>query len=229
VSGPRVWLDMDQAALDAAYDQSAYAPNREQITGRYATNSEAVRARLGAPRRLAYGPTPIEALDLYPTGRDGAPILVLIHGGAWRAGAAKHYAFAAELFVHAGAHFVVPDFAAVQDVCGSLMPMVEQVRRAVTWVYRNAASFGGDPNRLYVGGHSSGGHLAGVVLTTDWAKDFDLPRDIVKGGLCSSGMFDLKPVRLSARSRYVAFTDEMEQALSQLRHLDTLNAPVIVG
>jgi len=220
---------MDQAALDAAYDQRAYAPNQPQITGRYATNSEAVRARLGAPRRHAYGPTAIEALDLYPTKRDGAPVLVLIHGGAWRGGAAKNYAFAAELFVHAGAHFVVPDFAAVQDVGGSLMPMTEQVRRAVAWVYRNAASFGGDPNRLFVGGHSSGGHLAGVVLTTDWAKDFDLPPDIVKGGLCSSGMFDLKPVRLSARSRYVAFTDEMEQALSPLRHLDTLNAPVIVA
>src|SRR5712671_6978851 len=65
VKGPRVWLDMDQAELDAAYDQSVYAPNLQQIVGRYATNSEAVRARLGAPRRYAYGPTPIEALDVY--------------------------------------------------------------------------------------------------------------------------------------------------------------------
>ena len=76
------------------------------------------------------------------------------------------------------------------------MPMAEQVRRAVAWVRRNAQSFGGDPERIYVSGHSSGGHLAGVVLTTDWRKDFDLPADTVKGGLCCSGMFDLKPVRL---------------------------------
>jgi arylformamidase len=96
-------------------------------------------------------------------------------------------------------------------------------------VARNARSFGGDPDRLYVSGHSSGGHLAGVVLTTDWRKDFGLPADVVKGGLCCSGLYDLKPVRLSARSSYVKFTDEVEQALSSQRHLDQLTAPVIVA
>src|SRR3989454_11631968 len=207
VKGPRVWLDLDQAELDAAYDQSVYAPNLEQIVGRYATNSEAVRARLGAPRRYAYGPTPIEALDVYTTKRPNATINVFIHGGAWRTSVAKDNAFAAELFVNAGAHYVVPDFAWVQDVGGSLLPMVDQVRRAVAWVYRNAATFGGDPSRLFISGFSSGAHLAGVVLTTDWVKDFGSPADMIKGGLCCSGMYDLRPVRLSARSRYVKFTD----------------------
>ena len=229
VKGPRVWLDMDQAELDAAYDQSVYAPNLRQIIQRYVTNSEGVRARLGAPQRHAYGATPIEELDIYTTKRPNAPINIFIHGGAWRVGLAKEYAFAAELFVHAGAHLVLPDHVWVQDAGGNLIPLAEQVRRAVAWVYRNAHSFGGNPNRIYVSGHSSGAHLAGVVLTTDWPKDFNLPADIIKGGLCCSGMFDLKPVRLSARSRYVKFTDETEQALSSQRQLDKLHAPVIVA
>jgi arylformamidase len=229
VRGPNVWLDLDQKELDDAYDQSVYAPNQRQITGRYATNSEAVRARLGAPRRFAYGPTDIEGLDVYMTRQPNAPINVFIHGGAWRGGLAKNYASPAELFVRAGAHFVVPDFVNVLQTGGSLMPMAEQVRRAVAWVYRNAGSFGGDPSRIYVSGHSSGGHLAGVVLVTDWQKQFDLPADSVKGGLCCSGMFDLKPVRLSKRSAYVKFTDEMEHALSPQRHLDKLNCPLIVA
>ena len=229
VKGPRVWLDMDQAELDAAYDQSVYAPNLRQIVQRYVTNSEGVRARLGAPQRHAYGATPIEGLDIYTTKRPNAPINIFIHGGAWRVGLAKEYAFAAELFVHAGAHLVLPDHVWVQDAGGNLIPLAEQVRRAVAWVYRNAHSFGGNPNRIYVCGHSSGAHLAGVVLTTDWPKDFSLPADIIKGGLCCSGMFDLKPVRLSARSRYVKFTDETEQALSSQRQLDKLHAPVIVA
>ena len=229
VKGPRVWLDMDQAELDAAYDQSVYAPNLQQIVKRYGTNSEAVRARLGAPRRHAYGPTPIESLDVYMTRRPNAPINIFVHGGAWRGGLARNFADAAELFVHAGAHLVVPDFINVLEAGGNLMPMAEQVRRAVAWVYRNARAFGGDPERIYVSGHSSGGHLAGVVLTTDWRKDFDLPPDVVKGGLCCSGLFDLKAVRLSARSAYVRFTDEIEQALSSQRHLDKLNAPVIIA
>jgi arylformamidase len=130
VKGPRVWLDMDQAELDAAYDQSVYAPNLRQIIQRYVTNSEGVRARLGAPQRHAYGAAPIEGLDIYTTKRPNAPINIFIHGGAWRVGLAKEYAFAAELFVHAGAHLVLPDHVWVQDAGGNLIPLAEQVRRA---------------------------------------------------------------------------------------------------
>ena len=227
--GPHVWLEMDQKELDDAYSQSVYAANLQQIVRRYATNSEVVRERLGPPERLAYGTEPIEALDVYRTDRPEAPVQVFIHGGAWQQGSAKSYGFPAETFVHAGAHWVVPDFRWVQNVGNSLLPMAHQVCRAVAWVYENAVSFGGDPNRIYVSGHSSGGHLAGVILTTDWQTDFDLPPDVVKGGLCSSGMFDLKPVRLSARGRYIDFTDEMEEALSSIRHLDKLHAPIIIA
>ena len=227
--GPLVWLDMDQQELDDAYDQSKYAANLAQIVKRYATNSEQVRTRLGAPKRLAYGATPIEGLDLYPTRKQNAPVHVFIHGGAWRSGLARDSAYQAETFVHAGAHYVAVDFNNVLETKGDLAPMADQVRRAVAWIYRNAASFGGDPNRIFLSGHSSGGHLAGVVLVTDWPKDFGLPKDVLKGGLCCSGMFDLKPVRLSARSSYVKFTDEVEHALSAQRHLAHLNCPVIVG
>jgi arylformamidase len=226
--GPTVWLDMDQAELDAAYDQSRYAPNQEQVKRRRLNASEAAVRRLGPPKRFTYGPTPIESLDIYQTARPNAPINVFIHGGAWRNGAAREFAYPAEMFVNAGAHYVVLDFNAVQEVGGSLFPMADQVRRAVAWVYGNAEKFGGDRERLYLTGHSSGGHLAGVVLTTDW-KGHGLPPDIIKGGLCVSGMYDLKPVRLSARSSYVKFTDEMEHELSSQRHLDRLHAPIIVA
>jgi arylformamidase len=109
------------------------------------------------------------------------------------------------------------------------MTMADQVRRAVAWVHKNAASFGGDASQLYLSGHSSGAHLAGVVLITDWQKDFGLPRDLVKAGFLMSGMYDLKAPRLSKRGDYVKFTDESEQALSTQRHLDKLNAPIIVA
>jgi len=227
VKGPRVFMDYDQAELDAAYDQAFYAPNLQQLTGRYATNSDLTRARIGQPRKFAYGPTAVETLDVYATKRKNAPIMVFLHGGAWRGGKAKDYAFAAETFLHAGAHYVVPDFAWVQDVGGDLTVMADQVRRAVAWTYQNAGKFGGDAKRLYVSGHSSGGHLAGVVLTTDWSK-YGVPANIVKAGVCCSGMYDLHPVRLSARSSYVKFTDEMEAAMSSQRHLDRLTCPVTI-
>ena len=228
VKGPLVWLDMDQQDLDDAYDQLVYAPNRDHILKRCARNSELARERLGAPKRFAYGPTAIEALDVFTTKAANAPVSVFVHGGAWRTGLATNYAYAAEMFVDVGAHHVVLDFNNVLETGGDLMVMADQVRRAVAWVYRNAKSFGGDGERLYVCGHSSGGHLAGVLLTTDWQKDFGLPPTVIKGGVCGSGMYDLKPVRLSKRSSYVKFTDEMEERLSPQRHLDRLVAPVVL-
>ncbi len=227
--GSAVWLDLDQKELDDAYDQSKYSPNIQQVLRRYAANSEVTRANLGEPKRFAYGASEIEKLDLYASRRPNAPINVFVHGGAWRGGYAKNYAFPAELFVNAGAHFAVLDFINVLEANGDLMPMAEQVRRAVAWVYNNAQSFGGDPQRLYVSGFSSGAHLGGVVLVTDWQKDFGLPKGVVKGAVLSSGIYDLKPVRLSARSNYVKFTDAMEHALSTQRHLDKLNTPVVLA
>jgi arylformamidase len=106
------------------------------------------------------------------------------------------------MFIDAGAHYVVPDFAWMQDVGGSLMVLADQVRRAVAWVCENADDIGGNPDRLYVGGQSSGGHLAAVALTTDWWRGFGLPARYHQCGICISGMYDLTPVRLSARSRY---------------------------
>jgi arylformamidase len=226
--GPLVWMDMDQLELDAAYDQSFYAPLGGQIRKRYVSNSEGVRQRLGAPQRESYGPTDVEKLDIYRTKRPNAPIFVFIHGGAWLGGEAKNYGFPAELFVNAGAHYVALDFIAIKAANGDLRVMADQVRRAVAWVYKNAGSFGGDPNRLYIGGHSSGGHLCGVTLITDWDKDFGLPADMIKGGLCMSGMYDMKPVRLSKRSTYVKFDDDMEDKMSSQRHLDLLHAPIVV-
>src|SRR5260221_2945628 len=221
-------MNYDQVELDAAYENSVYEPNIRQISQRLASMADAVRARRGEPQRVAYGPTEIEKLDIYKTRAAQAPIFVFIHGGTWRTGSSRRSAFPAELFIDHGAHYVALDFINVVDAGGDLRVLADQVRRGIACVYRNAQTFGGDPAPLYIGGHSSGGHLCGVALTTDWQKEFGLPPDIIKGGLCMSGMYDMKAVRLSSRRSYVKFTDEMEQAMSSQRHLDPLRAPVTV-
>ena len=128
--GSPVFLDYDQATLDAAYDQAAYAPNREQLIERRIRDSANVRGRIGEPERIAYGTAEIERLDIYRSARPAAPVFMFIHGGAWRSGRSKDFAGPAEMFLAAGAHYVVPDFAWVQDVGGSLMVLADQVRRA---------------------------------------------------------------------------------------------------
>jgi arylformamidase len=223
-----IFLNYDQKALDDAYDQAVYAPNREQVLARRDRNSELARQRLGEPQRFAYGPGRNEGLDLYASPTRNAPVNVFIHGGAWRVGRARDFAAAAEMFVHAGVHYVALDFDNTDECGGDLFVMARQVRNALAWVCRNAARFGGDAQRLYVSGTSSGAHLGGVAATTDWEKDYELPRDAVKGYTLCSGMYDLRGPRLSKRSAYVKFTDEMETALSPQRHLERIHAPITV-
>jgi arylformamidase len=226
--GPAVWLDLDQKALDDAYDQSVYAPNQKHVNARRNIASQMVRDKM-PPQRLSYGASEIEKLDFYRSKRRNAPIQIFVHGGAWRAGLAKDHAIAAEMAVNAGAHYVVLDFINVIESGGDLMPMIDQVRRGIAWVAKNARRLGGDPNRIYISGHSSGAHLAGVATITDWKKDHGLPGNVVKGAVLCSGMYDLKPVRLSARSNYVKFNDAMEHALSTQRHLARIGCPLLVA
>ena len=206
--------------LDAAYDQTVYEPDIDQLSAKLHSDSDTVRARLGQQRRVAYGTKDIETLDIYRTTRPNAPIFVFLHGGRWRVATANDYGFPAETFVRAGAHFVAPDFDWVQNVGGDLNVLASQTRQAIAWVYKNAASFGGDPKRIWLGGHSSGAHLAGAALTQGAPG--------IKGAVLLSGMYDLKPVRLSSRSSYVKIDDATEDALSPQRHIDKINVPLVV-
>ncbi len=190
--GPLVWLEMDQQELDESYDQSVYAFNQQHIADRRSERNEVALKVLGKPDRVAYGAAEIEKVDIYKTRRANAPAMIYVHGGAWRNGRSAQSAYLAEPFVKAGAHFINVEFNNVGETDGDIGVMVDQCRRAVAWVYRNAASFGGDPNALYLSGHSSGGHLAGCVVITEWEKQ-GLPRDLLKGALLGSGMYDLKP------------------------------------
>jgi len=108
------------------------------------------------------------------------------------------------------------------------VPLYRQVSRALAWIWRNAESFGGDRNRLYVSAASSGAHLAACALTTGWREE-KLPADFCKGALLCGGMYDLEPVRLSKRSAYVKISDTAEQDLSPQRHVDGIATPLVLA
>jgi arylformamidase len=229
-AAPLVWRDMDQKTLDDCYDQLVYAPNRDLILARIAAASDRARKILGPAQRASYGPSEHEGLDIYraPSNNAPAPVNVFVHGGAWMRGSAAETALTAEAIVGAGAHAVIIDFINAGQAGGSLMPMYRQVSRALAWAWHNAESFGGDRGRLYVSAHSSGAHLAACALSRGWREE-NLPADFCKGALLVGGMYDLEPVRLSARSAYVKFTDEMEEALSPQRHVDGITTPLILA
>lgn len=223
-----MFLDYDQAALDDAYDQVAYAPNRDRVHERCVAASASTREALGAPRAVAYGPAPDEYVDFFSAGAKPAPVFVFVHGGAWRASSLPRFHFIAEPFVRAGAHCAFVQFSGVEEAGGNLTTLAEQVRKSIAWIYRNSAALGIDSSRIFVGGHSSGAHLTAVALTTEWTG-YGIPAEPIAGALCCSGMYDLEGVSRSKRSLYVRFDPATIEALSPQRHLDRIRMPLIVA
>jgi arylformamidase len=216
VTPKKVFLDYTQEELDRAYDQRTWARNAEALIALCPMMSAGTRKRLRFSSHT-YGATSGETLDVFRARAANAPVAIFIHGGAWRTGCKEDFSFVAEAFVPSGVHCVVLNFGNIPEA--RIPDMAENVRRGVVWTYKNAVTFGGNPGRLHVLGHSSGGHLCSVMLTTDWTK-YGMPARLFRSGLVVSGMYDLEAPMLSARSHYAKVTQEEEHALSAMRHLD---------
>jgi arylformamidase len=221
----KVFLHYSQAELDRNYDQRAWITNAEEMIARYVARSEATRRALAHKRGVAYGSGPDEVLDIFPAGHAGAPTVVFIHGGAWRNFTKDDFSFVAEALVPAGVNVVVFNLSKLPG--RSLPEVVTQARSALAWVWQHARDFGLDPDKLYLSGHSSGAHLAAMVMLTDWSR-FGLPRDVIKGAAFVSGSYDLRPLLLSARGSYVKVSDAEEQEFSPARHADRVPCPVLL-
>lgn len=223
MQNPKVYLDYTQDELDKAYTQAAWAPNMRDVLARQSEASAKLRATL-PPRTFNYGPGPDETLDVFASETTKAPIHVHIHGGGWRALTKEDVSFPAPAFTNAGAIYVALNFSVIPTV--RLPDMVAQVERAIGWLHGNARSFGGDPSRIHLSGHSAGAHMASVLLTTNWPARFGLPADVLKSGLLMSGSYDLEPVMLSVRSSYVKLSSEEQLMLSAVRHAEQIRSPV---
>jgi len=181
-----------------------------EVTAHRENESAAVRGRIPGRLDIAYGAEPKETLDVFPpsNGRAGAPALIYIHGGYWQVSDKSDTTYIAPAFLDAGVAFVTLNYTLAPE--GDIDLMVAQCRRAVAWIYQNAAEIGVDPERLYVAGHSAGGHLAAMLLATDWTDvDPALPPHPVRGVCALSGLYDLEPIRLTFMNAVLGIDPQM--------------------
>ena len=225
----KIFLDYTQEELNWQYDHSKRFPDTGIFQTERGEASEQARARIKGLLDVPYGDHADEVVDIFPVEGDGkAPVIVFFHGGAWTRGSKNGYSFPASAFVPRGVAWIATEFTKVPD--GTLSNQVRQNRDAVAWVYRNAEEYGFDRDRVYIAGHSSGGHMCGMVLVTDWEKEYGLPKDLVKGATAISGMYDLEAVYLSHRNKYLNLDEAEWRANSSILHIPAeYAAPLIIG
>ncbi len=198
------------------------------IAGRIAAADEA-RVLLKRTADIYYGPTRMEKLDIYPAAEPNAPIVIFIHGGYWFDGRLKkeNYIWVAKGFVGRGVTTVIVDY----DVCPKVTidEIVRQCRAAVAWVYRNAATFNADRERLYVTGNSAGGHLTAMMSITDWVGDYMLPADVIKGACPISGLYDLEPFQYTWLQPKIQFNGQQIRRNSPILHIPDKAVPLLIS
>lgn len=220
------YKDFSKDELEYQYNPRQTVPEFPELAKRRAEASRKARSTLKSWLNVPYGGSPREMLDIYAADTPGGPVLVYIHGGYWRSGSKDDNCNFAPAFVEHGATVVLVEY----DLCPNVVvtDIVRQTRASIAWVYRNIIRYSGNPSKLYVSGHSAGGHLTAMALAHDWEKE-GLPRDLIKGATATSGVYDLDMVMQISVNEQVRMTPEIAKQNNPLLHPPPAKCPLIVA
>lgn len=213
--------------LNEQYMPRTAVPNAEAYLANAASRSEKARKKLGGHLDIAYGDTPGQTLDVFPAASKGAPVHVFIHGGYWRALDKSDYSEMAVPLVAAGATTILLNY----DLCPavSVTEIVNQMRRALVWVHKNAAKYNGNKSNITLSGHSAGAHLVGMMLATDWKSEAGLPNTLIKASTAISGLYDLRQHREIDVQNDINLTVKETKTLSPILLEPVTKAPCLVA
>jgi len=204
--------------LEAQYNARAAVAGYEKIFEKWRTRSADYRRQSDCEVDVPYASGERSTLDLFLPRRSNSPVLVFIHGGYWRAMDKSDFSYAAEGLVDGGALVAVVNYERCPVV--SIPDIARQIQDACEWLWRNCSNYGGNPDAIHVSGHSAGGHLTAMMMTTDWpSRHSDLPPDLVKSGVPVSGLFELEPLR------QIPLNDDLKLDAASAR----LNSPVLLS
>jgi arylformamidase len=212
-----LYRGMDRAQLDAAYNNSAAVPERDRIVATWAARSAAVRRERKGHFDLKYGEAPRERLDLFLAADPKAPTLAFIHGGYWQMNDKEAFAFLADGVVPRGINFALVEYTLAP--AARMDRIVGELRRAAGWLAEHLGDYGADPDRIYVAGHSAGGHLTATTMTLR----------AVRGGLAISGIYDLEPIRLNYLNEKLGLDPAEAERNSPLLHLPPMAGELVVA
>jgi acetyl esterase/lipase len=212
-----LYRGMSREQLDVAYNNRAAVPNAVAMMADWVERGERIRGQRKGHFDLAYGDGLRERLDLHLADNPNAPTLAFIHGGYWQMNNKEPYAFLAEGLLPHGINLALIEYTLAP--AARMDQIVAEVRRAVQWLHQHLGDFGADPARLYVSGHSAGGHLTAMAMTLN----------AVRGGLAISGIYDLEPIRLNYLNVNLGLDVAEARRNSPIWHFPPMAGALVVG
>ena len=190
------WLSIDGEERPWVYSNPVYLQTLTETALRTQTPTFDLSPNVTAQKDIVYAggkpeDEPKHKLDLYrPKDKQGAPVFFFIHGGAWKTGDRAMYVPLANFFASKGILTVVPSYRLAPK--NAHPAQVEDAAAAFAWTVQHVAEYGGDPSRIYVGGHSAGGHLAALlVLDEKYLKIHGLSSKNIRGVAALSGVYNI--------------------------------------
>jgi arylformamidase len=218
---PREIIDRDYGARDSVTSEVFEAAMRD-----YRSRSEEMRDH-ASHLDVVYDKASGQTVDIYGAGAEPRPVFGFIHGGYWRMLSKHDSAFMAGMLARHGIATAVVDYRLAPEV--ALDEIVREVRAAVSFLWKNGRALGIDPERIFVGGSSAGGHLTGAVLAGGWHDAFGVPQDVVKGAMPISGLFHLAPIARSFVQDWIKLDDDAVARLSPATNLPSVGCPIVVA
>ena len=223
----KLYRDFDsQEAVDSEYNIELAVGDMSPYVEWFVGGSARARAELACVLDVPFGPTRDETLDIFPASRPNAPVLLFVHGGYWRMLSSKEFSLVARGPVAHDVTVVVSNYSLCPKV--SIAEITRQSRATVAWLAHHIARYNGDPARIFVAGHSAGGHQVGMLAATDWHSEYGLPANIIKGGMPISGLFDLRPFRHSWLQAKLQLDADLIERQSPLFHIPAHGPPLLV-
>lgn len=214
------------AFVERGYNNRAAVPDHPQWLAKFAELSADARATLRPITDLRYGPNPKETLDLFVPVKGARGTLVFIHGGYWRALDKSDHSFVAAPFVAQGFAVAVVNYDLCPEV--SIRTIVDECRRAMAWLAREGERHGAKPSPMVVSGHSAGGHLAAMLVTTP-AEAFGLAQHPLAGAVSVSGVHDLRPLTLASFNSDLKLDDAEAARLSPVLNRPAARVPLVIA
>jgi len=215
-----------QDEMEFQYNPRVSVPEFPELAKVRSAQARKVRDSAKSWLNVPYGSSPRELLDIYAADQQGGPVLVYIHGGYWRSGSKEDNCNFVPTFTKRGATVVLVEYDLCPEV--TVTDIVRQTRSAIAWVYKNIVRYGANPSKVFVAGHSAGGHLTAMALAHDWANE-GMPADLIKGAVATSGVYDLDMVMEISVQEQVRMTPEIAKQNSPLLHTPRVKCPLVVA